>query len=135
MEDFSPTLSPDRHMGKVVITFDRKPQRFLKSGEFTSDFTSTGTIYNPTRFPSTPLIRVYGSGSFEIGETIITVTGNSSNIDIDCEIMEAFTGNTLANSKVSFSKNDFPTLKAGSNAIKLNSGITKVQITPRWYMM
>lgn len=135
MEDFSPTLSSDRNMGKVVITFDRKPQRFLKSGEITRDFTATGAIYNPTRFPSTPLIRVYGSGSFQIGETIVTVTDNSSSIDIDCEIMEAFTGNTLANSKVSFSKNDFPTLKAGNNAVNLHPGITKVQITPRWYMM
>lgn len=135
MEEFSPTLSMDRKMAKAVVTFDRKPQRFLKAGEIMREFTATGTIYNPTRFPSHPLIRVTGSGSFEIGENIITVTNNSTYIDIDCEIMEAFTGNTLANSKVSFSKNDFPTLKAGSNAVKLNSGITKVQITPRWYTM
>ena len=34
------------------ITFSRKPQRFLKVGERTAEFTSSGIIYNPTLFES-----------------------------------------------------------------------------------
>ena len=135
MEEFSPVISMDRNMAKMVVTFDRKPQRFLKIGEHPKEFTANGNIMNPSKFPSIPLIRVYGTGSFGIGSNTITISENSTYIDIDCEIMEAFTGDTIKNSAVSFSQNDFPTLHEGLNGVTLNTGITKVIITPRWYKM
>lgn len=48
--------------GEFEITFECKPQRFLKSGETDVTMTSGGTITNPTRFDSSPLLMVKGNG-------------------------------------------------------------------------
>ena len=45
-------------VGSTTLTFDCKPQRWLKSGERKHIFTdNTGKLFNPTNFPSKPLIR------------------------------------------------------------------------------
>lgn len=132
--DFRATFDRERERAKFTVTFSRKPQRFLKSGETTMTFSSAGSIYNPTDFPSRPLLRVYGSGSVTVGGTTITITGVSSStyVDIDCEIMEAYRGATNLNKNVSFSTNDFPTLAPGSNGLS-KSGVGNVIVTPRWF--
>lgn len=132
---FEPILDRNRDMCKFELAFERKPQRFLTSGNTVTTFTSNGSINNPSRFPSLPLIRVYGTGNLGVGGQTITISQNSTYIDIDCEIMEAFTGSINKNSAVSFSGNDFPTLHYGSNVVSLGSGISKVEITPRWFTM
>ena len=134
-ESFEPVLDRERSMCKFQLVFERKPQRFLKIGELTTVLTSTGSIHNPTRFASQPLLRIRGNGKVGIGENEITLTDNTSYIDVDCEIMEAFTGTISKNANVSFSQNDFPVLHEGVNGITLGSGITNVEITPRWYRM
>lgn len=48
--------------GEFDITFDCKPQRWLKSGETAIDVTSGDTITNPTLFESSPLLAVEGYG-------------------------------------------------------------------------
>lgn len=55
--DLDTVVSRNREMGKVLVTFSRKPQRFLVSGEEQVTF-STGGVYitNPTRFETRPLI-------------------------------------------------------------------------------
>lgn len=135
MSDFTPVLDERRKMAKFTVTFTRKPQRFLKSGESSVTFSGSGSIYNPTLFPSKPLVRVYGNGTVTMGGTTITISGvSSSYVDIDCEVMEAYTGATNQNSHVRFSTNDFPTLAPGTNSIS-KSGPSSVVITPRWYKM
>ena len=134
-EEFNTTFDRRRSMCKFNLLFRRKPQRYLKEGEDAVEYTSNGKIYNPSRFPSQPLIRVYGTGSFGIAGTTITISANPTHIDIDCEVMEAFTGTTSKNDKVSFSGNDFPTLHEGENGVTLSGNISKVIITPRWYRM
>lgn len=91
-------------------------------------------IYNPTLFPSKPLIRVYGEGTLTIGSDVITIasTGNPYT-DIDSEIMDCFYGTTNVNNKVTFQSNDFPELRPGLTGIAYSGNITKVEITPRWY--
>lgn len=62
-----PRITRDRDMGKFTLTFMRKPQRWLTSGE--SEYTvrsdgnwvSNGQITNPTRFPCYPLLYFWGS--------------------------------------------------------------------------
>lgn len=51
--------------GEFDITFDCKPQRWLKSGETAIDVTSGDTITNPTLFESSPLLEVKGYGGIE----------------------------------------------------------------------
>lgn len=123
--------------GEYDLKFDCKPQRFLISGETVQSYTSSsGTITNPTLLPSKPLIRVYGYGTLTIGSDVITIasTGNSY-VDIDSEIMDCFYGTTNVNNKVTFQSNDFPELKPGSTGIARSGNITKVEITPRWYIV
>lgn len=97
-------------------------------------------VYNPTEFDARPLIRIGGTGTVVVGGTAITITGSSGQtIYIDSESMEIYTLSSgspkTAASRVSFSGNDFPTLKSGSNTVLLGTGITSVTITPRWWII
>lgn len=119
--------------GQFELTFEAKPQRWLKSGETQVSFTSTtNTITNPTLFPSSPLIRAYGTGSFTIGSTTVTISSANNYTDIDSEVMECYNGSTSRNRYVSFSGTDFPLIQPGQQTITLD-GITQVKITPRWW--
>ena len=96
------------------------------------------TLYNPTLFDSSPLIKVTGTGTLGIGDWILTITGLSSQtLYIDCEMMEVYknTGGIIegANSLVSINKNTFPKLVSGMNNITKTSGLTNLKITPRWW--
>ena len=147
-EDFTPeifrmarysgafTVETFDHVGGAFsIEFDCKPQRFLKSGTVMQEITSGSALNNPTAFASQPLIRIYGNGTLTIGTQTVTVTGNSNAyVDVDSEIMDCFYGTTNLNSKVALSGHEFPVLEPGANAITYTD-ITKVEITPRWYMI
>ena len=99
-------------------------------------YDGSNKIYNPTLFPSKPLIRVYGDGTLTIGSDVITIASTSySYIDIDSEIMDCFYGTTNVNNKVTFQSNDFPELRPGLTGIAYSGNITKVEITPRWYIV
>lgn len=119
--------------GQFEITFNVKPQRFLKMGEREVTLSATGDIYNPTAFDARPLLRIYGAGEVGIGSDTITISSADVYTDIDCDIMECFKGTANRNAYVSLSGNDFPTLKPGQNNISLGSGISRVVITPRWW--
>ena len=94
--------------------------------------TASGTISNPTLFEAKPLIRVYGTGKLEVGSETITISkGATEYIDIDCDIQDCYEGSENRNGLVTLT--DFPTLASGDTGIKLGSGITKVEITPRWW--
>lgn len=114
------------------LGFDCLPEKWLKSGEMKVAFTSSGTIHNPTLFNANPLIRIYGKGSVQVGsQTIEVLKSPTEYIDIDCDIQDCFEGTANRNSYVSLT--DFPTLVPGNNGIVLGTGITKVEITPRWW--
>lgn len=92
-------------------------------------------IVNPTLFESKPLIRINGNGVVYVNDVAITVSNSPySYIDIDCELMKCTSGNNDADSYVSFSGNDFPVLKRGTNRISVSTG-TQAVITPRWYTL
>ena len=95
----------------------------------------TTSILNPTLYDSNPLIRVTGSGTLTLGDEVITVGSGYSYVDIDSEIQNCYCGLQNANSVVSFGSGKFPTLKPGITGISHSSGITSVQITPRWYRL
>lgn len=62
--------------GEFEITFECKPQRFLTSGETKSTIANGGTITNPTRFPSKPLLEAVGYGNIGIGSGTVTIENN-----------------------------------------------------------
>lgn len=131
----NPTMAQFNKAGTFDIEFDCKPQRFLKSGTVMQEITSGSSLNNPTAFASQPLIRIYGNGTLTIGTQTVTVAGNSNAyVDVDSEVMDCFYGTTNLNSKVALSGHEFPVLEPGANAITYTD-ITKVEITPRWYMI
>ena len=130
-----PEVINNNRAGSFDVVFNCKPQRFLLSGEQTTVFTANGSISNPTLFDAQPLIRVYGTGRVGIGDNAITIASNPlPYIDIDCAMMDAFNGATNCNKYISIQNNDFPVLSSGTNGITL-SGVSKVEITPRWWQL
>lgn len=119
--------------GRGTIAFDCKPQRFLLSGEAVISFTADGTVENTTLFPAQPLLRVYGSGTVGVGNTNITIVNADVYTDIDCAMGYAYKGGSSKNLNVTISTRDFPTLPPGQSGISLGTGITRVEVTPRWW--
>lgn len=130
-----PKCKPPYDVSTFVLAFDMKPQRWLKSGEETLTFTANGKIYNPTLYPATPLLRAYGTGTVGLGSYSITITQANTYTDIDCDLMEAYKDSAAysRNSYVRFSTMGNIVLKAGENGVSLGTGITRVEIIPRWY--
>lgn len=122
--------------GEFTMQFNCKPQRYLKSGEIPIEITSATSIFNEYEQTALPLIRAYGTGSFSIGGVAIQITSASGYTDIDCETMEAYkdTMATNCNGNIVLTNGAFPSLKIGANAVSL-SGITKLIITPRWWIL
>ena len=130
---FEPEVEKKNDAGGFDIEFNCKPQRYLISGETVTTLTASGTITNPTRFGSQPLLRVYGTGQLGINTETVTISQADVYTDIDCEMMDCFKGTANRNPFVTFSNYNFPVLASGVNTINLGAGITKVEITPRWW--
>ena len=122
-------------IGTATITFDCKPQRFLKSGEITKIYTSNNVIYNPTFMQSKPLLRVYGTGDISIGDRTITIVSADVYTDIDCDLQDAYKGTVNCNGNIVLASGNFFVLNPGVNGIYLGNGITRVEITPRWWVI
>ena len=119
--------------GKFTLRFDCMPQRFLKEGEIPVEYSADGSIFNKTLQTAKPLLRVWGNGTVGIGDTTLTISGvTDTYIDIDCESMDAYYGASNRNNKIS---GTFPVLEPGANGVTLGTGITRVQITPRWWII
>lgn len=122
--------------GRAEITFNRKPQRYLKIGEHTTKINVNGSrIINPTSFDSDPLIKVFGSGSgtISIGNKTIQISNISDGLVIDCEMQEVYLGSTSYNQNVNYMNDGFPKLKPGRNIINFSGGVSRVEIIPRWW--
>lgn len=124
------------YAANFTLTFDCYPQRFLKIGEMPIEFTAAGSIFNDYLQEAKPLIRAYGTGSFTIGDCTVTI--NSANVytDIDSDLEECYKDNlsTNCNGNVTLTSGTFPTLPSGENDISM-SGITKLIIYPRWWIL
>lgn len=140
-DELSVTINRERTMAKFILTFVRKPQRYLVSGASAIALSSSEHIDNPTGFAAKPKIVVYSSGQeteseLQIGSTTATITWDEqTNVTIDCEAMNCYTGVTNMNGNVAFNALDFPDIPAGGANIAFGSGITSVSLTPRWYRL
>lgn len=124
-------VSESDHKGAAfTLPFTFQPQRWLKTGENTIEFTANGSLFNPTRFAAKPLIRAYGTGSMTVNGYTVAVNSASGYTDIDCEIMDCYKGSTNCNGNVAL--NNFPVLSPGNNTITF-TGFTRIEIKPRWY--
>lgn len=120
--------------GRTTVTFNRKPQRFYKYGEFPVVFESNGELVNPSSFESEPIITVYGSGpgQIQIGNYAVYINAIGGEMVINSEIQEVYHGNINKNNQVTF-MDSFPKLVKGSNQIGFSGGVTKISVIPRWW--
>lgn len=128
------TKSSSKDPNGFDITFDCKPQRFLKSGENIVAVSTSGAVYNPTHYNALPLIRVYGTGALQVGNGTLTIVKNSDYTDIDCDLQEAYHGPDNRNGNIKLSSGEFPELLPGKNGIIPAAGM-RVEIKPRWYTL
>lgn len=135
-----PTMNESNEVGAFDLVFECQPQRYLLSGEVIDEmdvsdlrYAEPFSIENPTLFDSEPLIRVYGTGRVGIGEYTIVIDEADGYTDIDCHMMDCYKGNQNRNSYVTLSNHEFPVLKPGKNIVTMGTGISKVEITPRWW--
>ena len=99
-------------------------------GDVTLEY-GTSPWYNPTPFDAKPLIKVTGTGTVQIND--VTIAISESPTTIDCEAMEAYNGTESRNGDIVLTPNEFPTLHEGMNEVEAGSGITALEITPRWW--
>ena len=124
--------------GRATITFNRKPERFLKVGEvpilIEAHQAGGYDICNPTAFESKPLIIITGSGNgyVNIGNHRITLDNAGNELYVDCEIEEAYYNDVNMNSHVNYT-NDFPKLSTGVTNVSFGGGVGTVTIIPRWW--
>lgn len=134
--------------GRITINFECKPQRYLKTGDSVLTYTSSQQIIqNPTKHTARPVVKVYGSGEGTISfipitnngtvESNITISNIDSYVIIDSELYDCYkessSGSINKNSTIRFNKGSFPELGAGNSRLMFSGGITKVEVTPRWW--
>lgn len=122
--------------GQFDISFNCKPQRFLKSGEIPVTFLADGNIWNRTDFESMPLIHVVmtGAGTVGIGDYLIELTDIEDYVDIDCELMDAYKGSINYNPNVSFNADSFK-IPTGVSGVTFTGAVQAVEITPRYFII
>ena len=149
---FEPSVERKLDAGRLDLLFDCQPQRWLVSGETVINKTGTGniTVTNPTQFEAKPFLRVYGYGTVDFGgyytgTRILIADYGLEYIDIDCESMNCYSGDTKLCEYVTFIENatvagvDAPTLKPGVNNINFadatgfTGSMVSAKITPRWW--
>lgn len=124
--------------GRAKIKFMCKGKRFLKSGETVVTVSSTNTnITNPTAFDSAPVIKVTGSGSgtLTVGGTLVTLNSIDTGMLIDCERMVVTDSAGTANLNSYMALGDFPKITAGTSQVKFTGGVTKLEITPNYFVI
>ena len=110
--------------------------QIVKNGNQLIAINSASSIFNQYEERALPLIRAYGTGSFTIGDVTVQITSANSYTDIDCETMEAYkdTMATNCNGNIVLTNGEFPYLDPGTNSISM-SGITQLDIYPRWWIL
>lgn len=121
-------IEKEREKNVFSITFTRKPQRFLVSGETEVTVEDEDSITNPTQFDAKPLLHVYGNGNLNIGTQTISIAdteigelllANASEIDSQTKVFTTLDEGNLAN----MNSGDIITVGTGSELfINLTAG-------------
>lgn len=136
-EPIQPETMRFNHTGAFDVTFHCKPQRYLKSGQFSCTITEATALYGDG-FVAKPLITVYGSGAgtLTIGDTTVEIKDMADQLTLDCDLQTAYrqVGDAAPeNMNGSIYAPNFPELGKGENPISWTGGVTKIDIIPRWW--
>lgn len=142
--------------GDFDISFTCKPQMWLNVGNMGIEVAQgiTLRIYNPTKFPSKPLLQLYGKGTGTADSTLakFTVNGDGSTaaatigvnssspysyLYVDCDIEDAYNGAANCNKYIKVIYGNFPV--CGASASGFTATVTspgsgaRMVIYPRWW--
>lgn len=123
---------------RAVITFECKPQRFLKSGEIKQKIINGSVLNNPTKYDAKPLIYISGSGTVKlsIGDYEITISKSGQwTMTIDCDLEDAYNGTTNMNPYLKLNNGVFPKIKMGENRVSYVGTVTSLEIAPNWWTL
>jgi len=117
-------------LGEFTINFSCAPFKYQRNVAVVTRSTS-GSLTNPGTVYSLPKITVYGTGSrtLTINGKAIILNLLSAHLILDSELKTCYFGDTAQNQLMT---GDFPVLEAGANTITLGTGITRIEIEPRW---
>jgi len=112
------------------LTFTCAPFRYLRNAPV-SILSQSGTVVNIGGIYSLPKITVYGTGNrtLTINGKSVTLNILSGSLTLDSELKTCYYGNVAQNNQMT---GDFPVFEVGNNSVTLGSGITKIEIEPRW---
>lgn len=126
-------------------------QKFMDTSRYDTDIKASATltafsfvINNPTGQPAKPLIKIEGQGDVRlmVNDCWVNVAGLEDYVYIDSDLMESYKGNINYGPSVYFSNYNFPELQPGDNFISYlhNEGattnyISKIEVTPRWWVL
>lgn len=126
--------------GRGTITFDCMPQRWLKSGEVKMTLKKNQEILNPTGMEALPIFEITGTGAttITITDTIastsssLTISSIGGVMTIDAETHYASNASGGQNDKITGSYNSL-LLPKKFKVSWTGTGVTKVNLTPRWW--
>lgn len=122
---------------ELKVTFSCKPEMYFISGDFIITASSTIQLQNPSLQTAKPKLTVYGNTDSPQAITVNNKVFTLNNIDeytvLDSELQEAYKGSINKNNTVS---GEFPVFVGGViSEISFSSGITKLEIQPRWWTL
>ena len=134
MSDPGEIINILQQAGRTTVTFNRRPERFLKMGERFVDVYDGSILTNPTKYVAKPIIELSGSGngSLTVGQRTIEIRNVVDGFIIDSELQEAYSDGINQNGNV-IATDGLPILDAGENVISYSGGIKSVKISPRWW--
>ena len=88
-----------RMLAPFDIGFDCKPQRFLKIGEHSIEFTGNGSLFNQYGQVALPFITLYGQGAgrLTIGDCVVDVKALDGTLYLDSDTQNAYNENVNQN--------------------------------------
>lgn len=124
--------------GEFELTFDCKPQRFLKSGETKQTVTSGQELTNPTLFESHPLLEVRGYGAINMGDESVVIH-NEPVGRVNLAVTQTVLENTASTFGFSVSVNDPSVYQTGDEItflpvtvqMKLNGSVYRTEISDK----
>ena len=119
--------------GKFKVKFVCDPFLHDNVGQqvITLNYSASTQYLVNNSYKSNPYIKIYGSGTLTLtinGQAIV-FTSVTDYVEIDTDLVECYKGTTAKNNTMTGS---FPVLENGSNSIAMSSGITKIEVIPRW---
>ncbi len=131
------------------VTFECKPQRYLKDGDVFIELYNDieNAMINPFNFVANPILQVSclqdATISFckkdnndDFVELYkITITEAVNNLIIDTELQDCYTESGYKNDIVVLKDKQFPKLEVGTIYVIIDSNVTSAKIKPRWWTL